>query len=164
MDDVIFECDDARAEVGYQVQLDVDVTSTAPQHANRFYVGDPHGAWGAGSGDWGSWRSDLGGSLLLAGIPPGDGFSERLTGHLRTVPTGVPVSISVSIGAMSWALGAAEEHVIDSHASLPVSGPVFVLPDGCTCSSTEGGIEDNQLLEPVPQQTVSWGTLKGTYD
>ena len=50
---------------------------------------------------------------------------------------------------------------------LPASGPVFNLPAGCTCNSTEVGIVNNLLAanpcDPVPVTKQSWGRIKASY-
>lgn len=166
-DDVVFTCDDNRSQVDYRQRLTVSTSIRNSAGATaRLAVGEPAPAYGSGA-TWGGWGNTVGGTGPLAGIPAGPGFSATtITGPLRTAIANAPKSITVGItsetnrNTVITADGVAEMVAL---ATFPTDGPVFELPEGCSCNSAEGNIVNNMWMGtelPPPTVAVS-GTVTG---
>jgi hypothetical protein len=119
------------------------------------------GSQGVFDGDWGLSKTSYSESESSRGLLGPDyhgGPVELTTGRWR-VPTGTPLTLSLSLSAGSYvdvrAWDATERSgtsAVDAYhsLSLPLDGPVFNLPDGYAADAPSYGIVDN-VFTPVPE-------------
>lgn len=163
-DDLVFSCEDGRANVTYRLNLDVsaDITGNGvlPDDIGGagFTLGDPTAAYGSSFSTWGAWDWQNGGTNVLSGLSAGYSVPQtRITGPARTVSTGLQVPLTVSARAGGGSNKGSFVYM-RVQPRLPTDGPVFDLPEGCTCNSQEGYIFDSRFYpdgNPVTLVTVS---------
>ena len=85
------------------------------------------------------------------------------------VPTGTPVVVSPTF---TIALDVRNERVVAAFRpsdgggiSLPTYGPVFNLPEGCTCNSQQMGVVNNHYVVTSVDEAGdrTWGGVKSMY-
>jgi hypothetical protein len=178
-DDVVFTCQNGApsVDVGMNVRLKGRAVwaeaypppGATPIAGMALYLG--HFTYAYNAGVWYP-QMNIGmtagsGTGVFAGIN-----SNELDGifsyPLGSFPTGIPVVVSplpLSIDTVIRT-GAFQHDFYDQDfgMSLPTDGPVFDLPEGCTCNSAQMGVCNNSVqCPPVPTLRQTWGALKATY-
>lgn len=173
--DVVFVCPDS-AQVNARLNLNFEgvaaFTGTNRVGTVQFDVTVGLGGAPIAVGRWiprSSFSSDVS-TGIFAGLST-DALSGVFTTPAFRVPVGQPVTLSVAIAADVGAGGCnrpgGDRTALDfagggRRIGLPLAGPVFTLPAGCTAESDEARIVDNEWT-PVPPNTAALCDPGGPY-